>query len=108
MYKCGIDNVLRKYKGKEEVFDVLRAYHDEPTRGHYSNKITTLKVLGAGYFLSSLHKDVLTYVNQCDQHYRMGKPTSTTQMPLHPQVMLEPFEQWGKDFIGSINLASKG
>ena len=38
----------------------------------------------------------------------MGKPTNSTQMSLHPQVVIEPFKQWGIDFIGPINSPSKG
>jgi len=87
---------------------VLRAYHDKPSGGHYLDKRTTLKVLGVGYFWLTLQKDVRTYVNQCDQCQRMGKPTNHTQMSLHPQVVIEPFEQWGIDFIGPINPPSKG
>ena len=32
----------------------------------------------------------------------MGRPTSADEMPLQPQVMIEPFEKWALDFIGPI------
>ena len=38
----------------------------------------------------------------------MGRPTATDEMPLQPQVHLEPFEKWALDFIGSINPTSNG
>ena len=28
-------------------------------------------------------------------------------MPLQPQILIEPFEKWELDFVGSINSASK-
>eukprot|EP00253_Pinus_taeda_P016882 PITA_16882 len=33
----------------------------------------------------------------------MGKPTSRDEMPLQPQVALEPFDNWGMDLIGPID-----
>eukprot|EP00253_Pinus_taeda_P026299 PITA_26299 len=38
----------------------------------------------------------------------MGKPTAIDEMPLQPQVHLEPFEKWALDFIGPINPTSNG
>jgi hypothetical protein len=37
----------------------------------------------------------------------MGKPTKRNEMPLHPQVSLEPFEKWGMNFIGPIDTPSR-
>ena len=33
----------------------------------------------------------------------MGRPTSSNQIPLQPQVMIEPFEKWALDFVGPIS-----
>ena len=37
----------------------------------------------------------------------MGRPTSSDQMPLQPQVMIEPFGKWDLDFVGLISPMSR-
>ena len=38
----------------------------------------------------------------------MGRPVPSDEIPLHPWVLIEPFEKWALNFIGSINTPSKG
>ena len=38
----------------------------------------------------------------------MGRPVPSDEMPLHPQVLIEPFGKWDLDFIDPINTPSKG
>eukprot|EP00253_Pinus_taeda_P030944 PITA_30944 len=37
----------------------------------------------------------------------MGKLTPRDEIPLQPQVTLEPFEKWGMDFVGLVNPPSR-
>ena len=37
----------------------------------------------------------------------MGKATPRDEIPLQPQVALEPFEKWGMDFIRPIDPPSR-
>ena len=82
---------------------ILHACHDGPFGGHFSNKRTAYKVLHSSYYWPIIFKDASKYVKRCDSFQRMGRPTSSDQMPLQPQVMIEPFEKWALDFVGSIS-----
>lgn len=37
----------------------------------------------------------------------MGKSVQIDEMPLKPQVLIEPFERWGLDFLGPITPMSR-
>ena len=37
----------------------------------------------------------------------MGNPIKQDEMSLQPQILIEPFEKWALDFVGTINRASK-
>ena len=37
----------------------------------------------------------------------MGQPNRLDQMPLQPQLVVEPFDRWALDFVGPINPHSR-
>ena len=38
----------------------------------------------------------------------MGKPVARDEMPLQPQVLIEPFKTWALDFVKPIDPPSQG
>ena len=84
------------------MIEILHAYHDGRCGGHFSNKQTTYKVLHFGYYWPSIFKDAARYAKGCDSFQIIGKPTSSDEIPLQHQVMIEPFEKWALDFVGPI------
>eukprot|EP00253_Pinus_taeda_P019760 PITA_19760 len=107
LFKRGPDFVIRRCVREDKIPDILKACHDELCSGHFADKRTTYKILSLGYNWPSLFKDTKEYVKRCDSCQRVGKPTLSNEIPLQPQVLIEPFEKWALDFIGSINPPSK-
>jgi hypothetical protein len=60
-------------------------------------------VLHSSYYWHNIFKYVAKYVRSCDSFQRIGIPTSADEIPLHAQVMIEPFEKWALDFVGPIS-----
>ena len=89
------------------MIDILHTCHDGPCGGNFYDKQTTYKVLHFGYYWPTIFKDAAKYVKGCDSCQRMGRPTSFDQMPLQPQVMIEPFEKQALDFVGPISPMSR-
>lgn len=108
LFYTGYDMIIIRCVRNDEIIDIFKSCHDEPCGGHFAAKRTTLKILSLGYYWPSIFKDSKKYVNSCDNFQRMGRPTTTDEMPLQPQVHLEPFEKWALDFIEPINPTSNG
>eukprot|EP00253_Pinus_taeda_P029098 PITA_29098 len=108
LFYTGSDLMIRKCVREDEILDILRACHDEPCGGHFADKRTTYKVLQLGYYWPSIFRDSKAYVKQCDSCQRTERPITSNEMPLKPQVLIEPFEQWALDFVGPINPPSNG
>eukprot|EP00253_Pinus_taeda_P027085 PITA_27085 len=103
LFHTGLDQEIRRCIREDEVYDILKACHDGPCGGHFTDKRIAHKVLRMGNYWPSLFKDAKKYVRACDSCQRMGQPNHRDEMLLNPQVILEPFERWALDFIGPID-----
>ena len=103
LFHTGLDQEIWRCIGENEIYDVLKACHDGPCGRHFVDKRTAHKVLRMGYYWPSLFKDARKYVRAYNSCQRMGQPNHRDEMPLNPQVILEPFERWALDFIDLIN-----
>jgi hypothetical protein len=103
LFYTGLDQEIRRCVRDDEVYDLLKAFHDGPCGGHFADKRTGHKILRMGYFWPNIFQDAKKYVQACDSCQRMGQPTHRDEMPLQSQVVLEPFERWAMDFVGPIH-----
>jgi hypothetical protein len=85
----------------DEVYDLINSCHDSPCGGHFADKRIGHKILRMGYF-PTIFQDARKYVQAYDSCQRMNQPNHREEMPLQPQLGLEPFEKWAMDFGGPI------
>jgi hypothetical protein len=106
LFHIGLDLIIHRCVLEDDIPEILGICHDGPCGGHISDKCTSYKVLHSGYYWPRSFKDVEKYVGSCDTCQRIGRPTSTDEIPLHAQVMIEPFKKWFLDFVGPISSMS--
>ena len=82
---------------------LLRSFHDEACGGHFSNTITTFKILRQCYYWPGMFKDAYKWVANCEKCKMFTNEPQLVALPLRPIVIEAPFHQRGLDFIGPIN-----
>eukprot|EP00253_Pinus_taeda_P003794 PITA_03794 len=106
LFHTGADMHIRRCVQEDEIFDILKAYHDGPCGGHFADCRTRHKVLQTGYYWPMIFKDAKKFVQACDSCQRAGCSGQSDEMPLKPQLVIEPFKRWALDFVGPINPSS--
>ena len=80
---------------------ILSYCHENACRGHFASQKTARKVLQSGFHWPSLFKDAHTMCRECDKCQRLGKISRRHMMPLSPILVVNLFDVWGIDFMGS-------
>ena len=107
LYKKGRDEVLRRCIFPSEVDAILEGCHLDSCGGHFAGDSTARKALMTGYWWPSMFSNAHQFVRRCDACQRIGRPTSSSAMPLVPILAQASFEKWGIEFFGPIAPASR-
>nr|GEX53972.1 reverse transcriptase domain-containing protein [Tanacetum cinerariifolium] len=95
------DQIIRRCVLGQKAYDILKACHERPTRGHHGANFTAKKVLDASFFWPTIYKDAHDLVKLCDSgqrqgkfSQRQGKNSQKDEMPQNVIQVCEIFYVW--------------
>nr|GFA31645.1 reverse transcriptase domain-containing protein [Tanacetum cinerariifolium] len=100
LFRICADQIIRRCVHGKEAYDILKACHEVPTRGHHGANFTAKKVFDAGFFWPTIYKDAYDLVKSCDICQRQGKISQRDDMPQNVIQVCEIFDVWGIYFMG--------
>ena len=107
LFRKNYDKVLLRCLEKDDAKHILIELHDGLVGGHFSGETTTHKVLRVGYYWPILFKDAHAHAWKCQICQVNAGRERILAFPIQPITTIEnPFEQWGLDVVGEINLNS--
>ncbi len=93
---------------EDEAELIMNDLHKGACGGDLNWRGTTYKILRVGYYWPSLFSDVYKNIRACEACQKFEGMQKLQSLPLKPISEIEPFAQWGLDFIGVINPNSSG
>jgi len=69
--------------------------------GHFSGRKTAIKVLQYGFYVPTLFRDTFEYHKSFPTCQQLGKISRRDMMSLDPIIVVEAFDVWSSDFMGS-------
>nr|GEV70508.1 DNA-directed DNA polymerase [Tanacetum cinerariifolium] len=81
LFKICADQVIRRCVHGQEVIDILRACHNEPTGGHHDLNYTAKNVSDFGFYWPTIYCDAYDLVKSCNACQRQGKISQRDEMP---------------------------
>ncbi|GJU49780.1 reverse transcriptase domain-containing protein [Tanacetum coccineum] len=90
--KIYADQIIRRCVHGQEAFDILKACHEGPTRGHHGANFTAKKVFDAGFFWPTIYRDAHAMIKSCDTCQRQGKISQRNEMPQNAIQVCEIFD----------------
>lgn len=54
LFSTRADHEIRRFVREDEIYDIIKSYHDEPCGGHFVDKRTSYKILRMGYYWLTL------------------------------------------------------
>ena len=101
LFKYCPDQLMRRCVSNEIQIGVLSFCHSEACGGHFSARKTAKKILQDGFYWPTLFKDCFEFSKTCARCQQLGRITKRNMMPLTPILIIEIFDCWGLDFMGS-------
>lgn len=103
LFKRGIDGRFLKCVDKEQHKKLFSTFHDQSYGGNFSSAVTIHKILRVGYYWPTLFRDASKWVGKGEAYQTFTGRPKLASLPLNLVVIDEPFQQWGLDFIGTLN-----
>jgi hypothetical protein len=104
LFRQSFDGVQMRCLEKDEEEKVLLELHAGEAGGHFGGDTTVHKVLRAGYYWPTIFRDAHALCHKCIICQKASGWLQKPAFPLQPVLADSPFQQWGLDIIGPINL----
>jgi len=105
LFKYCLHQIFQRCIPDNEVSNVIKFYHSEACRGHFSSRKTTAKILQSGFYWSIMFKDSHAFCKTCENCQKLGSISKRHMVPLNPILVIDIFDCWDIDFMGPFPLS---